>query len=110
MCERQFFDAAVDLRRNSPGYLETTSVVLSEEDDYLFWIPRGFAHGFLTLKDNTRIEYLVDGDYSPSDERSLIWSDPTFSIDWPIEPSILSDKDNTAKKWIDQESEIHFKM
>ena len=46
----RFFDAAVDLRRNSPGYLETTSVILSEEDDYLFWIPRGFAHGFLTLE------------------------------------------------------------
>lgn len=106
----RFFDAAVDLRRNSPGYLETTSVILSEEDDYLFWIPRGFAHGFLTLENNTRIEYLVDGEYSPSDERSLIWSDPTFSIDWPIEPSILSDKDNAAKYWLDQESDINFKM
>ena len=106
----KLFDAAVDLRRDSPTYLEATSIVLSEEDDYLFWIPRGFAHGFLTLQENTRIEYLVDGGYSAQDERSVIWSDPTFSIDWPIKPSILSSKDKSAQTWQDQEYEVSFRM
>lgn len=104
----ELFDVAVDLRKGSPTYLEATSIVLSEDDDYHFWIPRGFAHGFLTLEKDTRIEYLVDGNYSVVDEGSVIWSDPTFSIKWPIEPSVLSDKDQSARNWRDQESEISF--
>ncbi|WP_374589711.1 dTDP-4-dehydrorhamnose 3,5-epimerase [Novosphingobium sp.] len=89
------FDAVVDLRRSSPSFGKWTGVVLSAENKRMFWVPEGFAHGFLTLEDDTDFLYKCTAPYAPQHEQSLAWDDPTVGIEWPLgglEP-ILSAKD-----------------
>jgi dTDP-4-dehydrorhamnose 3,5-epimerase len=89
------FDAVVDLRLSSPTFGKWTGVVLSAENKRMFWVPEGFAHGFLTLEDDTDFLYKCTAPYSPEHEASLAWDDPTVGIEWPldgIEPK-LSAKD-----------------
>lgn len=89
------FDAVVDLRRSSPTFGQWTGVVLSAENKRMFWVPEGFAHGFLTLEDNTDFLYKCTSAYEPQNECSLAWDDPAVGIEWPldgIEPK-LSAKD-----------------
>lgn len=89
------FDAVVDLRRSSPTFGQWTGVVLSSENKRMFWVPEGFAHGFLTLEDNTDFLYKCTSAYLPQNECSLAWDDPDVGIVWPldgIEPK-LSAKD-----------------
>ena len=68
-------------------------VVLSAENRHLLFIPRGFAHGFLSLEDGTEVEYLVDDEYSKESERGVIWNDPKIGVEWPIKSPVLSEKD-----------------
>lgn len=89
------FDAVVDLRRSSPTYGKWTGVTLSAENKRMFWVPEGFAHGFLTLEDDTDFLYKCTTPYAPQNEASLAWDDPDVGIEWPldgIEPK-LSAKD-----------------
>lgn len=89
------FDAVVDLRQSSPTYGKWTGVHLSAENKRMFWVPEGFAHGFLTLEDDTDFLYKCTAPYAPEHENSLAWNDPEVGIDWPldgIEPK-LSAKD-----------------
>lgn len=91
-------DVAVDLRKDSPTYGEWISVHLTPENGRQLFIPRGFAHGFVSLKDNTLFQYLVDSDYAPSHENGILWNDPEIGIDWEfskydITNPILSEKD-----------------
>lgn len=89
------FDAVVDLRRASPTFGKWTGVTLSAENKRMFWVPEGFAHGFLTLEDDTDFLYKCTAPYAPQHEASLAWNDPQVGIAWPldgIEP-ILSAKD-----------------
>ncbi|MFY7836470.1 MAG: dTDP-4-dehydrorhamnose 3,5-epimerase [Novosphingobium sp.] len=89
------FDAVVDLRRSSPTFGKWTGVTLSAENKRMFWVPEGFAHGFLTLEDDTDFLYKCTSPYAPQNEASLAWDDPTVGIEWPldgIEPK-LSAKD-----------------
>jgi dTDP-4-dehydrorhamnose 3,5-epimerase len=89
------FDVAVDLRRSSPTFGRWAGVILSAENKRMFWVPPGFAHGFLSLADETDFLYKCTVPYSPRDEHSLRWDDPDIAIDWPldgIEPQ-LSQKD-----------------
>lgn len=89
------FDAVVDLRRSSPTFGKWTGVVLSAENKRMFWVPEGFAHGFLTLEDDTDFLYKCTAPYAPHHEASLAWDDPAVGIEWPldgIEPK-LSAKD-----------------
>lgn len=89
------FDAVVDVRRSSPTFGKWTGVVLSAENKRMFWVPEGFAHGFLTLEDDTDFLYKCTAPYAPEHEASLAWDDPTVGIEWPldgIEPK-LSAKD-----------------
>lgn len=92
----EVYDVAVDLREGSPTYGKYEGVILSAENRRQFFIPRGFAHGFVVLSDEAEFVYKVDDFYHPNDEGGLMWNDPTVGIDWPI-PSdmevILSDKD-----------------
>ena len=91
-------DVAVDIRPGSPTFGKYVSVVLSGENKRQFFIPRGFAHGFLVLEDNTISQYKCDNFYALETEGSYRWNDPAFGIDWGISPDevILSEKDSKA--------------
>lgn len=79
------FDVAVDLRRSSPDFGRSVGVELSAANKRMLWVPPGFAHGFLSLEDNTDFVYKCTDYYAPEHERSLLWSDPALAIDWPLE-------------------------
>jgi dTDP-4-dehydrorhamnose 3,5-epimerase len=91
-------DVAVDIRPGSPTFGKSVKVVLSGENKRQFFIPRGFAHGFLVLEDNTIFQYKCDNFYAPEAEGSYRWNDPAFAIDWGNSPDgvILSEKDARA--------------
>ncbi len=92
----EVYDVAVDLRRASPTYGKYIGAILSAENKRQFFIPKGFAHGFVVLSDEAEFVYKVDDFYHPNDEGGLAWNDPDIGIDWPISPDmelILSDKD-----------------
>ncbi len=78
------FDAVVDLRRSSPTFGKWTGVTLSAENKRMFWVPEGFAHGFLTLEDDTDFLYKCTALYAPQHEASLAWDDPVVGIEWPL--------------------------
>jgi dTDP-4-dehydrorhamnose 3,5-epimerase len=91
------FDVAVDMRRCSPNFGRWTGVELSAENKRQLWIPEGFAHGFLTLSDSAEVLYKASDFYSPADEGSVVWNDPTIAIEWPLEGEpLLSGKDAAA--------------
>lgn len=93
-CTRgSIYDVFVDLRQGSPTFSHWESILLSSINKKLIYIPRGFAHGFVTLEENSEVLYKVDNFYSPQDECGLLWNDPDLNIDWEIENPIISDKD-----------------
>jgi dTDP-4-dehydrorhamnose 3,5-epimerase len=79
------FDVAVDLRRSSATFGKWFGTELSAENKRMFWVPQGFAHGFLTLEDDTDFLYKCDAPYTPENEHSLAWDDPDVGIAWPVE-------------------------
>jgi len=87
------FDVAVDLRKESKTYLKYFSTILSAENNLLLLIPKGFAHGFLTLEDDVEVYYKVDNQYSKNHELTIRFDDETLSISWPGSRYIVSDKD-----------------
>lgn len=89
------FDAVVDLRRSSPTFGQWYGVELSAANHRMFWVPKGFAHGFLTLENDTDFLYKCTSRYIPENEASLAWNDKSVGIDWPLngEKPILSSKD-----------------
>ena len=89
-------DVAVDLRKNSPTYGMHVSVILSEENNKSFFIPKGFAHGFLSLEDNTVFNYKCSDYYNKESEGSLLWNDEDLKIDWQIDNPLVSEKDLQA--------------
>ena len=96
-CTRgSLLDVAVDIRKNSPQFAQWVSVILSAENKKQLLIPRGFAHGFITLTDNVEIQYKADNYYAPQLEGNIRWDDPQIKIEWPFEPTILADKDRNA--------------
>lgn len=93
-------DIVLDLRHDSPTYMEHRAFLLTAEDNQLLYVPRGFAHGFLALEDNTIFQYLIDNDYKPEAEDGVLLDDPYLAIDWHelkkcynIDEYITSDKD-----------------
>ena len=99
----EVLDVAVDLRESSPTFGKYVSVLLNEENKRQFFIPRGFAHGFLVLSEEAIFTYKVDNAYAPQAEASVLYNDKDLSIDWPINENqiIMSDKDKTAKAFKD---------
>lgn len=87
------FDAIVDVREGSATYLQHYAVTLSAANRNMLCVPKGFAHGFLTLEDNTEALYFVDEFYAPGLECIIRWDDPACGIQWPAAPVLLSDKD-----------------
>lgn len=98
------FDVAVDLRRSSPTFGKSTSVILSDENQLLFWIPPGFAHAFLVLSESADFLYKATEFYHPQSERTILWNDPDLAIQWPegVEP-LLSSKDQKGQRFADAE-------
>ncbi len=100
------FDVAVDLRPQSPTYGQYVGVVLSDDNKYQLLIPRGFAHGYLALEDNTIVSYKCDNYYAPQSERGIHPLDDTLSIQWPTvdRPYILSAKDQQWPAFLHKEA------
>lgn len=96
-------DVVVDIRRSSPTFGRHMSVELTAENGHQFWVPPGFAHGFVTLAENTEVFYLVTAYYSPAHDRGLLWNDPALGIDWRIgeDEAQLSDKDRRHPRLAD---------
>ena len=87
------YDVAVDIRKGSPTYGRWKGLVLSAENALRFFVPHGFAHGYMTLEPGTEVNYKVDAYYAAAAEGGLFWNDPALGIDWPDVPPILSEKD-----------------
>lgn len=87
------FDVIIDLRKDSPTYKQWIGVELTENNHRALLVPKGFAHGFLTLEDNTEANYLVSQFYTPGAESGIRYNDPQFNIEWPFEPVVVSEKD-----------------
>jgi dTDP-4-dehydrorhamnose 3,5-epimerase len=87
------WDVAVDLRIDSPTYRQWHGVELSGENQLLFYIPPGFAHGFCALAEGTRLQYKCTAEYHAASERGVHFDDPDLKIDWPVEQPVLSDRD-----------------
>ena len=91
----EIMDVAVDIRRGSPTFLKSVSVILSGENHRQLFIPRGFAHGFVVRRGDALVHYKCDNLYAPASERAILWNDPQLNINWGIsaEQAILSKKD-----------------
>jgi dTDP-4-dehydrorhamnose 3,5-epimerase len=87
------YDVILDLRGDSPTFGKSFGAELSAENRRMMYVPKGFAHGFITLTDDAEAFYFVDEFYGPNYERGVRWNDPKFNIEWPIQPAVLSDKD-----------------
>jgi len=92
----EVWDVAVDLRRSSPTFGQWIGVTLSAENKRQFWVPPGFAHGFLVTSESALFHYKCTAMYAPADERGIRWDDPALGIKWPVTEPILSKRDAAA--------------
>lgn len=102
----KIWDVAVDIRKKSKTYLKWFGVELSQKNNKMLLIPKGFLHGFLTLEDESEVLYKVDNYYSKKHDRSVNYKDESLKIQWPSKNFILSSKDQNAKKLFDQDIEF----
>jgi len=93
------YDMILDLRDGSPTFGDSFGAELTAEDRRMMYVPKGFAHGFLTLVDNTETIYFVDEFYSPEHERGIRDNDPNFKLQWPDAPTVISDKDKNQREF-----------
>jgi dTDP-4-dehydrorhamnose 3,5-epimerase len=100
------WDVVVDIRKSSPTYGKHFGLELSAENKTIFYVPKGFAHGFVTLEDNTLLLYKCSDFYSKASEECLIWNDPDVAIPWKVSDPILSEKDMNGKKLKDLNSQF----
>jgi dTDP-4-dehydrorhamnose 3,5-epimerase len=89
----EIFDVAVDIRKGSPTYGKWVSEILSDQNYHLLYIPEGFAHGFCVLSNEADVLYKVNSEYSPENERGIIWNDPELAVKWPTDSPIVIKKD-----------------
>lgn len=90
----EVFDVIIDIRKDSPTFLQHFDITLSDENLKMIYVPEGFAHGFQTLADNSEMIYHHTAYYNPSDERGLRFNDPALGISWPLDPENITEKDN----------------
>ena len=90
------YDVIIDLRKDSPTYKQWFGIELNDQNRTLLFVPEDFAHGFVALKDNSEVMYQVSASYNFESERIIRYNDPTFNIQWPIEVSVVSEKDITT--------------
>ena len=99
-------DVAVDIRKSSPTFGQHVMVELSEDNKRQFFIPRGFAHGFLVLSEEAIFTYKVDNPYMPSEEAGIRWNDPALAIEWPIDPAAVQTSEKDLKQPLLKEVEL----
>ena len=99
-------DVAVDLRKSSPTFGKHVMVELSEENKRQFFIPRGFAHGFLVLSEEAVFTYKVDNPYSPSTDGGIRWNDPDLGIEWPIDPKDVQTSEKDLRQPLLKDAEL----
>jgi dTDP-4-dehydrorhamnose 3,5-epimerase len=99
-------DVAVDLRKSSPTFGKHVMVELSEDNKRQFFIPRGFAHGFLVLSEEAIFTYKVDNPYKPTEEAGIRWNDPDLAIEWPIDPAVVQTSEKDLKQPLLKEAEV----
>jgi len=99
------YDAILDLRRDSPTYGRWISAVLSVENGHLMYVPKGCAHGFQTLVDDSEVFYQMDAFFVPRATRTVRWDDPAFGIAWPLPPTLVSPRDRKVRE-ISRDSKI----
>ncbi|MBW5448498.1 dTDP-4-dehydrorhamnose 3,5-epimerase [Cohnella sp. CFH 77786] len=102
------FDVVVDIRKGSPTFGQWEGFELSAENKHQLLVPRGFAHGFCTLRPNTEVQYKVDALYSLAHDRGVAWDDPAIGITWPVDHPILSEKDTRHPMLADAEINFTF--
>lgn len=102
------FDVAVDIRKGSPNFGKWTGVELSAENYKQLYIPRGFAHGFITLTADVEVQYKADNYYAPECDGNIRWDDPDIGVQWPMQPTILSDKDAKAPSLKERLDSLNF--
>ena len=106
----EIYDVIVDMRKDSPTYLKWEGFYLSEENNLSLYVPKGFAHGYLTIKPGI-VSYKCCGDYDPKYDTGIKYDDPTFDIKWPISSKndiIISDKDNHLKTYLEMKDIIEY--
>ena len=99
-------DVAVDIRKSSPTFGKHVMVELSEDNKRQFFIPRGFAHGFLVLSEEAIFTYKVDNPYSPSTEAGIRWNDPDLGLEWPIDPTKVQTSEKDLKQPFLKDAEV----
>ena len=99
-------DVAVDIRRSSPTFGKHVMVELSEDNKRQFFIPRGFAHGFLVLSDEAIFIYKVDNPYAPQQDAGIRWNDPELGIEWPIDPKDVQTSEKDMKQPLLKDAEV----
>ena len=97
------WDVAVDIRPGSPTFGRHVGAVISAENWTQIWVPKGFAHGYVTLEPDTEVIYKVTALYAPANDRGILWNDPALAIEWPVDPGsvVLSDKDKVLPRLAD---------
>jgi len=102
-------DVFIDLRRDSVNFEQYSSINLTEDDGWLY-IPRGYAHGFCTLQDDTIVMYKVDNYFNSDNDSGIIFNDDFFKINWPVkeEHAVISEKDKSLSKWLNIKEKIGF--
>ena len=104
----KIFDVAVDIRKGSPRYGKWVSAELTGENSHMLYVPPGFAHGFMVLSDSAEVIYKCTEEYSPADDRGIIWNDPDIGITWPVSAPVLSEKDEIHPRL--READNNFKI
>ena len=99
-------DVAVDIRKSSPTFGKHVMVELSEDNKRQFFIPRGFAHGFLVLSEEAIFTYKVDNHYMPAEEAGIRWNDPELAIEWPIDPAAVQTSEKDLKQPLLKEAQV----
>lgn len=94
------YDVIIDLRPKSPTFKQWVGVELSQKNYKMLYVPEDFAHGFITLEDNCEISYLMSEFYVPGAGATIRWNDPIFNIQWPFEPTVISEKDKSQLDFV----------
>ncbi len=109
MCmQGRIFDVAVDIRAGSPHYGKWVGAELTRENRLMMYVPPGFAHGFQVMSETAEVMYKCTAEYSPSDDRGIIWNDPDIGISWPFPDPVLSGKDRVQPRLPDADNNLVF--